>query len=122
VLIPIPDLGPGVVGIEARDEVTAADYRDVLVPAVEAARAASPDGKVRMLYVLGAEFPEFSAGAAWQDAKLGLGQLGAWERIALVTDAHWLRSSIHALGWMMPGEVRVFSTGELDAARAWVTA
>jgi hypothetical protein len=122
VLSPIPDLGPGVVGIEARGEVTAADYRDVLVPAVEAARSASPHGEVRMLHVLGDEFPDFSAGAAWQDAKLGLGRVGAWERIAVVTDTHWLRSSIHALGWMMPGEVRVFATGELDAARAWVTA
>jgi hypothetical protein len=117
----IPDLPATVVGVEAHDKVTAEDYENVLIPAVEAAESASSDGKVRMLYVLGAEFPDFSAGAAWEDTKLGLGRLRHWERIAVVADAQWLRRAIHALGWAMPGEVRVFASDELDEARAWVT-
>jgi SpoIIAA-like len=120
VLIVIPDLPATVVGVEARERVTSDDYEKVLIPAVEAAEAASGDGKVRLLYVLGPEFPEFTAGAAWEDAKLGLGRLRHWERIAVVGDADWLRRAIHALGWAMPGEVRVFASNELGEARAWV--
>jgi hypothetical protein len=120
-LTPIPDLPATVIGVEAHDKVTAEDYEKVLIPAVKAAEAASSDGKVRMLYVLGPEFPDFTAGAAWEDTKLGLGRLRHWERIAVVGDADWLRRAIHALSWAMPGEVKVFSSEERDEARAWVT-
>jgi hypothetical protein len=117
----IEDPPDGVVGIEAHDKVTAEDYERVLVPAVEAARATSGDGRVRLLYVLGHEFPDYTAGAAWEDAKLGIGHLRSWERIAIVGDADWLRHAIHGLGWLMPGEIEVFGLQELDRAREWVS-
>ena len=117
----IPDLPPGVVGVEAHGEVSADDYEQVLVPAVEAAHAAAPGGKVRILYVFEGK-PDLSTGAAWQDARLGLRHVRDWERIAVVSDADWLRRAIHGLAWMIPGDVRVFGTTELDAARSWVTA
>ena len=78
----IEDLPEGVVGVEAHGKVTAEEYEQVLVPAVGAARA--KDGKVRLLYVLGHSLPDYTTGAAWEDAKLGLGHLGSWERIAIV--------------------------------------
>jgi len=121
VLTAIRDLPATIVGVEAHEKVTADDYEKVLIPAVEAAAAASSDGKIRLLYVLGPEFPEFTAGASWEDTKLGLGRLRHWERIAVVGDADWLRRAIHALSWAMPGEVRVFASNEIDNARAWVT-
>ena len=117
----IPDLPEGVVGVEAQGEVSASDYERVLVPAVDAAREASGDGKVRLLYVLGSDFPDYTAGAAWEDAKLGLGHIRSWERIAIVSDAEWLRRAMHGLGWMLPGEVRVFGTDDAASARTWVT-
>jgi hypothetical protein len=117
----IPDLPAGVVGVEAEGQVTATDYDRVLKPAVDAAGQTVGDGKVRLLYVVGSDFPDYTAGAAWEDAKLGLGRIRSWERIAIVGDAEWLRRAIHGLGWMMPGEVRMFTTAEADDARAWVT-
>lgn len=117
----IEDLPEGVVGVRANGKVTSEDYDRVLVPAVEAVRTKSGDGKVRLLYVLGHEFPDYTAGAAWEDAKLGLGQLRSWERIAIVGDADWLRHAVHGLGWLMPGEIKVFGLEELDGAREWVT-
>jgi hypothetical protein len=115
----IEDLPEGVVGVEARDKVTAEDYENVLVPAVEAARRAG-DGKVRLLYVLGDDMPDYTTGAAWEDAKIGLGHLRSWERIAVVSDEDWLRRAIGGLGWLMPGEIRVFDMDDLDDAREWV--
>jgi SpoIIAA-like len=121
VLTLIEDLPEGVVGVEAHGKVTADDYEQVLVPAVEAARRESGNGGVRLLYVLGHEFPDYTAGAAWEDSKLGLGHLSSWERIAVVGDADWLRHAIHGLGWIIPGEIRVFRQDELDSAREWLT-
>jgi hypothetical protein len=120
VLTLICDLPRTVVGVMADDTVTAQDYETVLEPAVRAAEAASDDGKVRLLYVLGHDFPQFTAGAAWEDTKLGLGQLRHWERIAVVGDATWLRNAIHALGWALPGDVRVFASKDFRAAREWI--
>lgn len=113
----IEDMPEGVVGVEAHGKVTAEDYENVLVPAVDAARK---EGKVRLLYVFGDDFPDYTAGAAWEDAKLGLGHLRSWERIAVVSDEDWLRRAIGGLGWLMPGEIRVFETDDLDEARQWV--
>jgi hypothetical protein len=80
----IPDLPDTVLGFKASGELTSDDYRDVLVPAVEAALQGQE--KLRLLYVLGDEVTGFSAGAAWQDTKVGMGHITKWEKIAVVTD------------------------------------
>jgi hypothetical protein len=117
----IEGLPQDVVGVEARGKVTAEDYERVLVPAVDEAKVKAGDGGVRLLYVLGHELPDYTAGAAWEDAKLGLGHLRSWERIAVVGDADWLRHAVHGLGWLMPGEIKVFALEELDRACEWMT-
>jgi hypothetical protein len=116
----ISDLPEGVVGVQAKGEVTAEDYKQLLVPALEKAIEASEDGKISVLYVAGHEFPDYTMGAYWQDTKLGMTHLRAWRRVALVSDADWLRHAMHALGWMFPGEAKIFKADEVDAARAWV--
>ena len=63
----LPD---NVVGVEGVGEVAADDYKSVLVPAAEA--ALKRHERVRLLYVLGDRFDRVSAGAAWEDTKLGL--------------------------------------------------
>ncbi len=118
----IPGLPPTVVGFEADGKVTAKDYEDLVVPAVESAHAASPDGKVRVLCVIHDGVPDYTAGASWEDAKLGLGHIRAWDRIAVVCDAEWLRKSLRAFSWMLPGEVQAFALDNLDGALAWITA
>ncbi|MGH2885222.1 MAG: STAS/SEC14 domain-containing protein [Solirubrobacteraceae bacterium] len=118
----ISDLPSNVVGVEADGKVTSEDYEKLLVPAVDAARSASPEGKVRVLYVLHDDFPDYTAGAIWEDTKLGLGRFRAWERIAVVCDAEWLRKSLRAFAWMLPGEVKTFDLDDLDDAREWITA
>ena len=116
----IPNLPSNVVGVEAFGKVTSEDYKRVIVPAVDAAHAASPDGKVRVLYVVH-DFPGDTAGAVWDDTFV-LGRFTSWERIAVVCDAVWLRTSLRAFCWMMPGELRAFELDDLYDARAWIIA
>jgi len=73
-----------------------------------------------LLSVLGTEFTGFDAGAMWDDTKLGVKTFNSYERMAIVTDATWVRRSIKALGWLIPGDVRVFHVDELDSALGWI--
>lgn len=112
----LPD---NVIGFSGHGRITGTDYEQHVIPAVEEVLA--NHDKIRVLYQLGEDFEGFDAGALWEDSKVGLSHLAAWERIALVTDLDWLRTTTKAMGFMMPGEVRVFTNAELDAAHAWLT-
>ena len=108
-----------VVAITAIGEVTDEDYEAVLDPAIDAAR--TTHDKIRLLYLLGEEFTGYDAEAMWEDTKLGLRTFTSYDRIAVITDATWMRRAVAAFGWMIPGEVRVFHVSALDAARTWIT-
>jgi hypothetical protein len=110
------DLPEGVIGFEARGEISASDYRDVVLPALERAFA---DGEVRFLIVIDS-FKGMSGGALWEDLKVGVGHLSGWRRIAVVTDIEWVTHLTGLFGWMTPGETKVFPLEKRDVAIAWV--
>jgi hypothetical protein len=117
----ISDLPDPVVGIKASGEVTGDDYKNVLIPAVDAALKGGH--KVRLLYVLGDDVRGlgFTAGAAWQDTKVGLGHYSSWEKVAVVSDKDWLRHSVDIFGYLIPGEVKAFTPDQEAEARSWVS-
>jgi hypothetical protein len=110
------DMPQGVVGFEAAGMLRAEDYRDVVLPALEAAAAR---GEVRFVIVMN-DFDGMTGGALWQDLKMGVEHLRAWKRIALVTDIGWMHQLTDLFGWMTPGETKTFPIAERDAAIAWV--
>jgi hypothetical protein len=113
----LDNLPANVLGVEATGKVTDEDYEQVLIPAIRERRAA--DGKLRIVFVFGDDFDGWTFGAMWDDAKVGLDDPRAWEKVAIVSDKDWLRHTVKAFGWMIPGAVRVFGLDELDAAGAW---
>lgn len=108
----------GVVAISAKGRVTGRDYDEVLIPRVE--EALKRYGKVSLYYELGSGFEGIDPGAAWKDFRIGVEHLARWHRMALVTDVEWIRLAINAFRFLMPGRLRIFSTGEAEQARAWV--
>jgi hypothetical protein len=108
---------PGVLGLEAIDDVEEDDYRDVVVPAIDAAIA--EHGKVRLVYVLGPEFDEYEKEAAWEDLKLGVRHPASFERIAIVTDARWAARTVRIFSVLLPGQARAFPVADLEAAKSW---
>ena len=109
-----------VVGILAKGEVTRKDYLEVVIPAVE--KALKRNAKVRLYYELGSEFTGIDLGAEWEDFKIGIEHLSRWERVAVVTDVAWIRHAVNAFRFLMPGEFRVFTTGQTSGARKWIVA
>jgi hypothetical protein len=114
----IPDLPARVVGIQASGVVTAKDYETVLVPAIEARLSAFD--RIRVLYQLGPEFTGFSAGALWDDMKVGAAHLKAWERIAVVTDAEWVVSAVRLFRFAVPCPVRLYPNAGYAEALHWI--
>ncbi len=115
----ISGLPDNVLGIEAKGEVSGEDYERVVIPAVE--DRLERHEKVRLLYLLGAEFGGYSASAMWEDTKIGMSHLFSWERIAVVTDEDAYRRLVKGFGFLVPADVRVFELAELDLAKAWIT-
>jgi hypothetical protein len=115
----MPGLPEGVLGVKAHGKLESGDYADVLRPAIEGALAAS--GQLRVVLVF-EDWDGITAGAVWQDIKLGVEDFTKWKRLALVTDVDWVRHATNLFGWTIPGQVRTFSGTEIDAAIAWAAA
>jgi hypothetical protein len=117
VITVIEDMPVGTIGFRASGKVTDEDYEKVLLPVLG---TALEQGRVRLLYVLDEGF-HYAPGAMWADAKTWAKNPMGWARTAIVSDADWLENSIKAFGWMMPGEVRLFDSDDLDDAKDWLT-
>jgi len=115
----IKDLPDHVVGIRATGEVDKEDYEKVLIPRME--ELAARQGEINYLLVLETDVQNFSAGAWWEDFKLGLKNFTKWKKIAVVTDQKSVAWFSDAFKHFIPGESRGFSLYELDKAIEWVT-
>jgi hypothetical protein len=111
-------LGNLVVAV-AHGKVTGYDYDIVLTPAIEA--KLKEYKKIRLLYQLAEDFHGFSVEAFWDDAKLGLGHLTAFDAIAVVTDVHWIADAAKFFGVFLRCPVRVFGNADFAEAKEWVT-
>ena len=107
-----------VVALACKGHVTRSDYETALIPAVR--EALKQHHKVRLYYQIGPNFSGIEAGAVWEDFKVGMEHLLRWERIAVVTDVDWIRHTIRAFSFVMPGEVKIFPVDEMAKARAWI--
>jgi SpoIIAA-like len=105
-----------IVGIRVTGRVTKDECREVLAPAI--AKSLRWRESIRLYYELGSRFP----GSGWDDLELGVEQAARCERIAIVTDIAWVRLTVKAIRFLIPGEIRVFDTTETEEAQAWITA
>ena len=116
----LTDFPGNVLGFVCHGHVTKQDYESVLTPAVE--KALESQGKVRLYYETASDFEGIAPGAIWEDTKVGLGHLDRWEKFAVVTDVGWIGHTMKLFSFVIPGELRVFSTDEAAQAREWIVA
>jgi len=115
----LPDMPQGVTGIRVSGRLLGDDLRAVK-PAME---EALKTGEVRIVEVIASDYEGFGPGGLVEDLKLGFGALfqhhSAFKRIAVVTDKEWVAHTLHALAWMVPGEIALFKLDELERAQEW---
>lgn len=115
----IANMPENVVAVKGSGKVTAKDYDDVLVPSIE--DKLGKHKKIRMLYELGRDFSGFTPGAMWDDAKVGIRHITAFEKIAVVSDIEWIHAAVNVFAFLIPCPARVFGTAELNEAKHWVS-
>jgi hypothetical protein len=107
-------------GFRLSGKVTRDEYFQILDPVREKLERGE---KVSFLVETAAGFHGLDMGALWEDVKVagsvGMKYRTSWERLAVVTDKDWMRNAIAALGWGIPGEIRVFEPDELERGKAW---
>lgn len=115
----LSDMPQGVTGIRVSGRLLGDDLRAVK-PAME---QALETGELRIVEVIASDYEGFGPGGFVEDLKLGFGALfqhhSAFKRIAVVTDKEWVTHTLHALAWMVPGEIALFELDELERAKEW---
>ena len=112
------DVPLGIDGLKATGKLSKEDYEQVFEPVVSEAQR--ENRRLRVLFELGPEFEGFTAGAAWEDAKMGLRYMRLFDACAIVTDLPWIRESTKLARFMMPCPVRVFGNQEREKAIDWL--
>ncbi|OBG36317.1 hypothetical protein A5672_19855 [Mycobacterium alsense] len=115
----LPDMPEGVTGVRVSGRLGGDELRR-LRPELEALLRA---GDIRIVEVIASDYEGFGPGGLVEDIKLGLGAVlphhSSFRRIAVVSDKDWVGHVLHALAWMMPGELAVFRLDEFDRAKQW---
>jgi|SRR3954447_19124310 hypothetical protein len=117
----IPGSNDGTLGFVISGRLTRADYEEVLLPPIRETIASGEE--IRILAVI-EDFRGLEAGALREDllaaAKLGFGQRSRGTYFAVVTDTEWVRRGIGLFGWLVPGEIRVFTPAQRAEGDAWL--
>lgn len=114
----LQDMPVGVAGIRVSGRVTADDFHQ-FKPTLD--QMLDTD-EIRFVEVIGPDYEGFGPGGLLADVKQGVStvkHLRAFTRTAVVTDKEWIAHTLHALAWMIPGEVALFGLDQLDAAKQW---
>ena len=106
-----------VIGIVGSGTITAEDYDTVLIPAIK--DKLQKYKKVRILYQLTKDFTHYELGAYLEDAKLSWHTL-SFEKVAVVSDVHWINDSVNIFKFIIPVQVKVFGNNELEKAKEWI--
>lgn len=114
----INDLPQNIVGIEAVGTVSRDDYEKVFVPLLE--QCSSENKKIDLLYWFGPRFDSFTAGAVWDDFRIGTKYIRLFNRCALVTDINWIKHSTNFIRPFLPCSVRVYGNKDYQLALQWL--
>ncbi|MDT5008984.1 MAG: hypothetical protein QOH57_601 [Mycobacterium sp.] len=115
----LQDMPKGVIGIRVSGRLLGEDLRE-FKPIME---DLLQTGEIRIVEVIASDYQGFGPGGLVEDLKLGFGALfqrhSAFKRIAVVSDKEWVAHTLHALAWMVPGELAMFRLDKLDYAKEW---
>jgi hypothetical protein len=57
----------------------------------------------------------------WEDAKVGIWHLTAFEKISVVSDVDWIIDAVKVFKFVIPCPVKTFRNEELAKAKVWVS-
>ncbi|MFT3701080.1 MAG: STAS/SEC14 domain-containing protein [Agriterribacter sp.] len=118
-IVKIENTPDNMIGFQALNNVTSDDFETLVLPEVKA--LVDRTGKLNYLMVIDTDLSNFTAGAWWQDALLGLKNFGSWNRAAILSDSDGIKTFTNIFSIVMPGEFKGFSKDQLEEAVVWVS-
>ena len=109
-----------ILGIKAIDKLTDQDYKEVLIPRLEA--VIKGHGKASVLFCMDEDFRCWELGALWDDAKFGLKHRNDFEKMAVVGGPDWLSWGAKICAHLVRCEWKTFSAEQLAEAWKWIKA
>ena len=116
----INDLPDDIVGIHAVGEVTKEDIDTALIPRLD--DLVKRQGEINYLLVLETNAQNFTAGAWFEDVRVGLKHFTKWKKVAVVTDqksVEWFTNNVFKL--LIPGKAQGFPLDKLEDAVRWIS-
>lgn len=106
-----------IVAFEFLGEVNKEDFDQIVIPAIEA--MIDDIDKINLVYLLNTDLSEFTMGAWWKDAMLGIQNITKWHKSAIVTDSNAIQNFTEIFSHVMPGEFKGFDKVDLEEALRW---
>lgn len=115
----IQNLPANMVGFKASYEVTETDFINDVMPKVK--ELVSKTDTLNYMLVLDTSVKNFTAGAWFKDAVMGVKHLTKWHRAAIVSDVQAVKTFTDVFSVLMPGEFKVFEHKDQQEAIDWVS-
>jgi hypothetical protein len=112
----VPDT---IAAFRASGTITREDFDNVIFPEVN--ELVKRTGSLNFLLVLDTPLKNFTVGAWWQDALLGISNLDKWHKGAIVTDSTGISVFAGMFSVVVPGEFKAFHHEDLGKAIDWVS-
>lgn len=113
----IPDTPENVAAFKASGEIAKEDFENLVIPHVKT--KVNTFNELNYLLLLDTDLDQFTAGAWFQDALLGLKNITKWNRAAIVTDKKAVQNFTEIFSVLMPGEFKSFAKDDLHHAISW---
>jgi len=107
-----------VLGIKGRGKLTDEDYRDNLIPRLEA--ILKEHSKANLLFLMDHDFKGWDLSAALDYAKFGINNRDRFDKVAAVCGPDWVHRGMKLTSYVTDGEIRSFSCDQLDEAWDWI--
>lgn len=114
----IKNLPENMVGFRASGEVNKEDF-DIVHKKVE--QLVDKTGKLNYMLFLDTPPSEFTIGAWWEDALLGIKNITKWNRASIISDSETVDKFTVVFSKVMPGEFKVFQKNDLERAIDWTS-
>ncbi|MGN6645278.1 MAG: STAS/SEC14 domain-containing protein [Cytophaga sp.] len=106
----IKNLPSNMIGFKATNEVTEKDFDETVIPKVK-----------ELVSNTDTSLDNFTLGAWFKDALMGIKKLTKWNRAAIVTDIKGVKTFTDIFSALMPGEFKAFEHKDQQLAIDWVS-
>jgi len=116
----LKDFPPHVAAYRASGTVYKEEYEQIVMARVD--EVAAKYGKINFLVLLQTDIQDYTFAAFMDYLKVSFEHFSKWNRMAIVTDQHWLSQAYEALSLVVHGEIKGYDLKQFEEAKQWVSA